>query len=255
MRQVYPEQRDVSLEDLAPTYLWAQTPSNGDVPFIRAMMITSIDGAVRGASGTSMDLTNDEDLAMLSMVRACSDAVLVGAATARAYPYRPPQPHQRWVQLRRDAGLSDAPRLVIVSRTGLAPDNACFSDSNNPPIFVVPKSCALLSELSTRAEVIVSGENDVDVTTMTRELRARGIHRIVCEGGPTLLSSLSTAGLLDELCLTTAPLWVGASDMTLGHGAASPLTHNYELSRLIVARDSYLFAQWRAQRGQRSLQL
>ncbi|NBO46357.1 MAG: hypothetical protein EBU85_05015 [Actinobacteria bacterium] len=249
MQQVYPEQRVVSLEDLAPDYLNQQTPENNDVPFIRAMMIASIDGAVRGASGTSMDLTNEEDLALLSMLRACSDAVLVGAATARAYPYRPPQPHQRWVSMRREAGLSDAPRLVIVSRTGLAADDACFSDSKNPPLFVVPQACPMRSELSTRAEVIIAGENDVDVTTMTKELRSRGILRIVCEGGPTLLSLLSAAGLLDELCLTTAPMWVGGSDVTLGYGAASALTHKFELSRLFLGRDSYLFAQWRAQRG------
>lgn len=246
MLQVYPERREVALADLAPDYLAQQIPRAVDVPFIRAMMIASIDGAVRGSTGTSIDLTTDEDLAMLTMLRACADAVLVGAATARAYPYRVPKAQQSWLQMRRDAGMSDAPRLVIVTRNGLASDNACFENPANRPIIVVPRTCPMLKELNSRAEVIVAGDEDVDMMAMVKQLHTAGIKRIVCEGGPTLLSAMSAQALIDEYCLTTAPMWFGVAELPLSGGLTAPLARTFDLNRLIVGRDSYLFAQWRA---------
>jgi riboflavin biosynthesis pyrimidine reductase len=42
------------------------------------------------------------------------------------------------------------------------------------------------------------------------ELACRGLHRVLCEGGPTLFGELVAADAVDELCLTVAPLLVGA---------------------------------------------
>lgn len=249
MRQLYPEQREVALEDIAADCLAAQEPRDTALPFIRAVMIASIDGAVRGASGTSTDLTNAEDLAMLGLMRACSDAVLVGAATVRAYPYRPPRPNPRWLTMRQNAGMTDAPQLVVVTRTGVAADNACFSDAQRPPVFVVPSTCPDLESLAERAEVMVAGEDDVDMTVMAAQLRERGLSRISCEGGPGLLNALATRGLVDEYCLTTAPVWIGGADLRLSAGPAAALAGAFEVVRLLLGEDSYVYTQWRARRG------
>lgn len=249
MRQLYPEQREVLLEDIAADCLAAQVPRDDTHPFIRAVMIASIDGAVRGESGTSTDLTNAEDLAMLGLMRACSDAVLVGAATVRAYPYRPPRPNPRWSAMRNDAGMSDAPRLVVVTRTGIAADNPCLADPQRPPLFVVPGSCPNLGELAERAEVMVAGEDDVDMTVMAAQLRERGHIRISCEGGPGLLDALAAHGLVDEFCLTTAPVWLGGADLRLSGGPSVALASAFDVRRLILGENSYVYTQWRARRG------
>ena len=37
-------------------------------------------------------------------------------------------------------------------------------------------------------------------------LGQRGVRTVLCEGGPALNGGLAAAGLVDELCLTVAPL-------------------------------------------------
>ena len=46
----------------------------------------------------------------------------------------------------------------------------------------------------------------------SRDLRARGIRALLCEGGPTLNRALLAAGLVDELFLTLSPLLAGNKD-------------------------------------------
>ncbi|HEU5152718.1 MAG TPA: dihydrofolate reductase family protein, partial [Iamia sp.] len=60
------------------------------------------------------------------------------------------------------------------------------------------------------AEVVVAGEAEVDPTAAVTALGERFGARIgLCEGGPTLLGQVAAAGLLDELCLTIAPVLGG----------------------------------------------
>ena len=47
---------------------------------------------------------------------------------------------------------------------------------------------------------------------MLADLRARGVRALLCEGGPTLNHSLLTAGLVDELFLTIAPVLTSDPD-------------------------------------------
>ena len=78
------------------------------------------------------------------------------------------------------------------------------------------------SDLARSAELVVCGEKEVDLTIALDELSDRGLPRVLCEGGPTLLRSLLEAQLLDELCVTTAPALVGPGHRgLLGEGSFS----------------------------------
>ena len=57
--------------------------------------------------------------------------------------------------------------------------------------------------------MIIAGERDVDLAAALGALAERGFARVLAEGGPSLNGQLAAAGLLDELCLTLAPLLVG----------------------------------------------
>ena len=59
------------------------------------------------------------------------------------------------------------------------------------------------------ADVIVAGEETVDLKAAVSALAERGHRRMLAEGGPHLLAQLLQAGLLDELCLTIGPLMAG----------------------------------------------
>ena len=70
------------------------------------------------------------------------------------------------------------------------------------------------------ADVVIVGDDDVDLPAATAALRERGLHRVHCEGGPTLLAQLVAADLLDELLLTVTPLLAGGA---YGDGAPLPV--------------------------------
>ncbi len=59
------------------------------------------------------------------------------------------------------------------------------------------------------ADVIVAGQDKVDLAAALAALADRGLARVLCEGGPRLLSDVITDGLLNELCLTLAPVLAG----------------------------------------------
>ena len=59
------------------------------------------------------------------------------------------------------------------------------------------------------ADVIIAGEDRVDPDLAVLRLAERGYRVVLCEGGPTWLGELVSAGCVDELCLTISPLMGG----------------------------------------------
>jgi riboflavin biosynthesis pyrimidine reductase len=108
------------------------------------------------------------------------------------------------------------------------------------PMVVVGSS--LPPKLEGRADVRLHRGGDVgDLRALVGDLRAEGFSRILCEGGPTLLSGLLRAGVVDELCTTVTPLAVGGEGKRIVAGPPYevPLT----LSSLVEA-DGTLLARW-----------
>jgi len=77
-------------------------------------------------------------------------------------------------------------------------------------------------------------------------LRAEGLRRILSEGGPTLLSGLLQAEVVDELCCTITPRIVGGSGRRIVSGP--PVDVPLTLSSLVEA-DGTLLARWLVSRG------
>ena len=246
MHQLLPDARELSVEDLAGLMLVAQRPIRGW--HVRSNMIATIDGAVRGPSGTSVDISNATDRAMLGMLRGISDAVIVGSRNALAQPYLPLPAKERWQTLRREHGMAPAPQLVVVTNTGLPVDAPCFTTGNTPTIVVTSERCSADALVAMRAvaTVIVAGGNAVDFHSALDQLAQMGLWRVLCEGGPSLLASMSTTGVLDEMCVTTASLWSGAAGEAMTSGGMPPLPAptSMALARLLVDDDDYIYAHW-----------
>jgi riboflavin biosynthesis pyrimidine reductase len=68
---------------------------------------------------------------------------------------------------------------------------------------------ARLATAREHAEVLVAGEDRVEPRLALQALVGLGHKIVLCEGGPTLLGEVVADGLLDELCLTLAPLMGG----------------------------------------------
>jgi len=94
------------------------------------------------------------------------------------------------------------------------------------------------------ADVIVAGQDKVDLAAAVAALADRGLRRVNCEGGPHLLSQVAAAGLLDELTLTVSPTLAGPGAGRIVAGAAfaaRPLT----LAQ-VLTDGGYLFCRYLA---------
>ena len=235
MRQLLPAYaEDV---DLAAAYAYPEAR-----PWVRANMVSSLDGSAT-FGGRSSGLSGPADQEVFAALRALADVVLVGAGTARIEGYRAPRPKPRFAGLRADLGLSPAPRLALVSASlGLDPAGPLF-DGAQPTIVLTTETAPAdrRARLAAVADVVTAGEVAVDAEAAVGALHARGLDRILCEGGPSLLGALLTAGRVDELCLTVSPVTVGGDSLRITQGPAHH--HDFALAGLVEA-DGALFVRY-----------
>ncbi len=224
MRLIYPG--GTALSDAALAGLYAYPDTAPGRPWLRANMVTSLDGAATVA-GRSGGLSGLADREVFAMLRALADVILVGAGTARAEGYQPVRPDTegvRWAWLRQ--GRTPSPPIAVVTRR-------LDLDLGSPLLTAAPRHARTLifttraaspqrrAAAAATAEVVIVGEEDADPAAVLANLAARGHRRLLTEGGPRLLSQLTGAGLLDELCLTFSPLLTGpGQDPIVPRGAA-----------------------------------
>lgn len=73
---------------------------------------------------------------------------------------------------------------------------------------------------------------EVDLSTLRADLAARGLHDLLCEGGPTVFGALLEVDAVDELCLTIAPKLMGGGGPRIAHSAHS-VPHDLELAHVL----------------------
>lgn len=204
MRRLYPAPGEVTgTIELEEEYLVA--PGR----HVRANFVTSLDGMVE-IGGRSAPLGGDADRAAFMAMRAVADVILVGAGTVRKENYGPVRLDPEVQERRRARQQSLAPPLAIVSnRADLDAEARVFGGDSKPLLLTTAAAAAGRTDLAEVADVVACGDQWVDVALALDELDARGLGRVLCEGGPTLMRSLLGADLLDELCCTTSPCLAG----------------------------------------------
>jgi riboflavin biosynthesis pyrimidine reductase len=210
--------------DLAALYAYP------DGQWLRANMVSSVDGAAY-LNGVTAGISSDTDRQIFALLRTLADVILVGAATVREERYKPARIRELWRDLR--AGRTPTPPIAVVTRRlDLDPESPLITAP--PPhartivITVASAPRDIRAELSRHADVIIAGEETVDFKAAIKALAERGHRRLLAEGGPHLLAQLAEAGLMDELCLTIAPLVAGPGASRIvagapGTGLAAPL--------------------------------
>lgn len=238
MQLLLPESRALGADDLLDLY---GTPG----AYVRSGMLVSLDGAT-SSGGTSRGLQRPGDVAVLVALRAVADAVVVGAGTARSEAYGPVRLSERSAAWRRSHGRSRAVPLVVVSRSLDVPADAPWLQQGRPVVLTCAASPVERREaLGARADVVVAGDDVVDLPAAAAALAERGLQRLLCEGGPSLLGDVVRAGLLTEVCATLSPVLAGAGAGMLGGALAAPV----DLDLLHVLREgSTLLGHWRVVR-------
>lgn len=256
-RQVYPPDSGGAEVDPVTAYLPpvlagpAGTPSAPTPvgrPWVTTNMVASVDGAMT-LDGRSGGLGSEADRTVFRALRSIADVVMAGAGTVRTERYGPVRIDAERLDERRARGQAPIPTLVIVSNSGrLDPDLPLLDaelvgDGPLPILLTCAVAEAATRRLEGRVEVLLCGEHAVDLEDGLGRLADRGVATVVCEGGPTLNGALMSAGLLDELCLTIAPLLTGGAAGRIV-GGVDELPVDLELAHLLEAEGA-LFSKWR----------
>ena len=266
MRRLLPTSPDVTdlttLEALAEVYAYPPTTAAGPgpdgaqrpgTPWLRGNMVTSTDGASR-LDGLSEGLSSSADKRIFGVLRALADVVLVGAGTVRAEGYRPARARPAFAAERAARGQGPASVIAVVSARldldlalPLFTEPAAGGAAGAAAARTVIVTCAnapaeALKAAAGVADVVIAGEELVDPAVAVAALAERGWTRQLTEGGPSLLGQFAAAGVLDELCLSIAPLLVAGDSQRIAHGPKA-LAERLDLVALLEEK-GFLFARY-----------
>ncbi len=203
-------------------------------PYTLLSCSMSIDGYIDGASESRLLLSNELDLDRVDRVRAGVDAILVGATTVRNDN---PRLLVRDPGLRRqrcERGLPEHPTKVTVTEGGcLDPSSRFFADDGAAKVVYGSSRWSTSSGTgwgagprswtpATRSACVSSSE----------DLHARGVRRLMVEGGGAVHTQFLADDLADELQLVVAPFFVGETGARRFVGEASFPWHPGHRARL-----------------------
>jgi riboflavin biosynthesis pyrimidine reductase len=241
MRRLVPGPGELDTAGLADAY---RAPAGR---YLRVNFVGSLDGAI-SVEGRSGGLGSEGDRRVFRTLRALADAVLVGAGTAAAEGYHPITADSALGRLRAELGRPEVAPIVVVSRrVSLSPDDQLVTDAIAPTYLVTCAAYAPDRQAALRAagvEVLVCGDDEVDLPTARDALAERGLLQLVCEGGPALFRAALAAGVVDELDLSIAPLLVGGGPGMLP--GALPVPARAQLTQ-VLTEDDVLFTRWSLQ--------
>jgi riboflavin-specific deaminase-like protein len=246
MLALFPERAEIVPEE-AYVALDLEALARDDRPYVIANMVTTADGRAT-LSGSTKAISSDADRIVFHNLREQIDAVLVGTGTIAIERYGPlvRDPERR--KRRVDRGRDEQPLCVTASRSLELPVEA--------PLFGDPESRIVVltgadkeapsSEATVTIERVPVGEGpDVDLARGMQLLRERyGVRSILLEGGPTLLSVMLEAGLVDELFLTVAPLLTGGgAEPSITEGPPLPTSLSMRLVS-VLEDEGFLFVRY-----------
>ncbi|WP_246446305.1 pyrimidine reductase family protein [Saccharothrix violaceirubra] len=218
-------------------------PDRLDRPFVQVNFVSSLDGAVE-VDGRSGALGNAADKKVFALGRDLADVVLVGAGTAAAEGYRGVKATEVRAERRARLGLSPVPPIAVVTdRCSVAPSSPLVTDTAVPPIVLTTAAAPAERRRALAdagADVVITGDDRVDLVAALDALASRGLSRVDCEGGPALFGALIEADLVDVLCVTYAPLLVGGTAGRIAHGRMPDAPRAMELTSALTYESALL---------------
>ncbi len=167
-------------------------------PWVVLKLALTLDGRIAAPDGSSRWITGQAARADAHHLRACSDAILVGAGTVRA----------------------DDPALTFRPETGPLPERQ--------PLRVV------LGKAPPAAKVRPAVELGGDLETVLAELGQRGAIQVLVEGGARVAHDFHVAGLVDRYVFYLAPALAGGDDgRPVFAGPGAPSIEQFWRGRLV----------------------
>jgi diaminohydroxyphosphoribosylaminopyrimidine deaminase/5-amino-6-(5-phosphoribosylamino)uracil reductase len=179
-------------------------------PHVALKLAISADGKVAAAGRKPVAITGEATRDRVHLMRAQSDAVMIGIGTALA--------DDPMLTCRLPGMAASSPvRIVLDSGLRLPLGSRLMQSAREVPVWAVAGA-----EASRRAEKALTAESvtvlraahahgRLDLAAALKLIAARGITRLMVEGGPTLAAALLAADLIDEAVLFHSPTVVGAA--------------------------------------------
>ena len=220
--------------ELADFYGALRFPLREGKPYVLANLVTSLDGVVSlgvegKAGGKEISGSNVQDRALMGVLRAAADAVVVGAGTLRDGKGSPltaasvyPPLKTAYASFRRALDKEQTPLAVIVTSSGdLDPSLPLFHREQEVLVVTTPKGARSLRKLDLPSRVTVteapapSAHKEATIpahSILDAIAQIRSCDLVLVEGGPHLLGDFLPEHLIDEQFLTLSPQLIGRDD-------------------------------------------
>jgi len=175
-------------------------------PYVILSAAISIDGKIATRTGNSK-LSSNEDLRRLHKLRTKVDAIIIGKNTLmRDDPL---------LTVRYAKGKNPI-RIILDSKGDISTKSKILQTSAKVPTIIAVSKKITKSNLQKLnkfpVEIIITGENYVNIRSLLKKLSERKIRTILVEGGGTVNWEFIKQNLFDELIITLSPFIIGGND-------------------------------------------
>ena len=184
-------------------------------PFVFINAAMSADGKIATIERKQTRISGSLDFDRMDELRAASDAIMVGVGTVLSDNPGLTVKSQQRKDKRRAGGFPENPIRIVVDSLARTPVDAdIFKKGEGKRIIAVTEFAPQerVKKLAERAEIITAGKKTVYLDKLLIELKARGIDRLMVEGGATLNWGLISSGLVDEIYTFIGNIIIGGSN-------------------------------------------
>lgn len=176
----------------------------------------SLDGKIAAPDGQPMPLSDENDLRRVHLLRASSDAILVGVGTVlRDDPnlkvkedYAPIPPNRELLR-------------VVLDSKGRTPPSARVVDGSAPSLILHGPGARERWPKADHKEVPTDATGRIDLVKAMDALGDRGIQQVLVEGGAQVLRAFLQTDLVERWTLYMAPVLVGGNGPSIFDGKPS----------------------------------
>ncbi|WP_329787541.1 dihydrofolate reductase family protein [Lentzea sp. DG1S-22] len=171
-------------------------------PHVLLSVAVSIDGHIDDRGAERFPLSNAEDFDHVDRLRAESDAILAGAETLRRDNARLLVYSDERRARRIAAGKPEFPLRVTVTRSGdLDPELRFWHCGGERLVYT--------RSATTTVDDLAETKTFTDFSEILDDLGARGVEKLMVEGGTSIHTEFLRAGLADEIRVAVAPMLIG----------------------------------------------
>lgn len=225
-------------------------------PFIFLNAAVSADGKISTKERKQVKISGDSDFERVDELKKESDGVMVGIGTVLADDPSLTIKSENRKKYRKNNGFDENPTRIVVDSNGRTPIDAdIFKKGEGKRVIAVSK-CApeeKIKILEEKADVIVAGNDKVDLKILVEKLKDMRIEKLMVEGGSNLNWSLLSLKLVDEIHAFIGNIIIGGSTApSLVDGLGFPETDMLKLKLVDFEQmDEGLLVRWKVKNSEK----